>query len=71
MNKKEFEMEKELIELSHKYKMEEIEFEQKSRIETERLKHKFDLETQRIKSSEIKRTIQRQSDIKFMKGLEK
>ena len=68
MNKKEFDMKKELIELAHKYKMEEIEVEKKSRTGIERLKHDYDMEMQRIKSTEIKRTIQRKSDINFMRG---
>jgi hypothetical protein len=55
MDKKEYDMKKELIELEHKYRIQEIE------LEFERKK-----EVQRIKSAEIKRTMERKSDIGFM-----
>lgn len=57
MSKKEFDMRKELIELEHKYRMEEIEREFQRK-----------LEVQRIRSAEIKRTIERKSDINFIEG---
>jgi hypothetical protein len=60
MDKKEFDMKKELIDLEHKYKIEEIE-----------LKFQRELELQRIRSAEIKRTIERKSDINFMKDYSK
>jgi len=46
-----------LIELQHKYKMEELEFEKKCRIEVERRKHEYELETQRIKNADIGRRL--------------
>ena len=57
MINKEFDYEKELIELAHFYKIEELELEFKLRKEIEELKHRMDLETQRIKSADIKKTI--------------
>ena len=57
MNQKEFDMKRELIELEHRYKMQEIETEFQRK-----------LEIQRIRSAEIKRTIERKSDMDFMKG---
>jgi hypothetical protein len=51
--------EKELIELQHKYKMEEIEFKKKSEIEVEALKHNNQLELQRIRNASIERNILR------------
>ena len=55
INKKEFDLKKELLELEHRYKMEEIEF-----------KFQKELELQRIKTAEIKRTIERKKDLNFM-----
>lgn len=55
MEQQEFDMKKELIELEHKYKTQEIELEFQRK-----------LEIQRIRSAEIKRTIDRKSDINFM-----
>jgi hypothetical protein len=49
--------EKELIELAHKYKMEELEFERKCRLDVERIKHENELETHRIKNADIQRSI--------------
>jgi hypothetical protein len=57
MLKKEFEMKKQLIELNHKYKMEEIIFEKECRIKAEKIKHEFDMETQRIKNADISRRL--------------
>jgi len=48
MDKEEFKLRKKLLELNHKYKIEEIE-----------LKFQKELEIQRIRSAEIKRTIER------------
>lgn len=53
--KTQIELEKEVIELRHKYKMKELEYER----ETNRLFHEKELERIRIKSAEIKRTQQR------------
>lgn len=60
MSQKEFDMRKSLIELEHKYKMEEIEKEFQRK-----------LEVQRIRSAEIKRTIERKSDMNFMEDYPK
>jgi hypothetical protein len=60
MSQKEFDMRKSLIELEHKYKMEEIEKEFQRK-----------LEVQRIRSAEIKRTIERKSDMNFMEDYSK
>jgi len=66
MNKKEFDMRKKLIELDFKLKKKLIELELKSRKEIEDLKFNNQLEVQRIRSAEIKRTIDRKSDIDFI-----
>ena len=52
---------KELIELEHKYRMEEIEARRKSEIEIEEMKFNHQLQLQRIKSAEIQKTIQRRN----------
>jgi len=71
MNQKEFEYEKELlkIELSnakekHKFHMIELEFQK----ELENTKHENEKERQRIKSAEIKRSIDRKQNRKFVEG---
>jgi len=46
-----------IIELKHKYRMEELEFER----ENKRIAHELDLETIRIKAAEIKRSQERRS----------
>ena len=51
-----------LIELEHKYKMEEIVFKHKCETELENLKFNHYCQNQRIKSAEIKRTIERKFD---------
>ena len=53
MNKDEHEMEKELIELKHMYKLEEIDIERKSKIEVERLHHENALGEIRFKKASI------------------
>ena len=50
--------EKELIELKHKYRLEEIAVELKAKIEAENFKHNHDLVLQRIRSAEIRRSIE-------------
>ena len=50
---------KELIELEHKYRMEEIETKRKADIEVEKMKFDFTKQIQRIKSADIQRTMQR------------
>ncbi len=52
MNKKEFDLEKELVELKHKFKMEELKFMR----ENDRLHHERELERGRIKSAEIRKS---------------
>ncbi len=64
-NKMTFKEEKELIELKHKYAMEEIEAHKKAEIEIERLKHSNTLEAQRIKSAEIRKAIDRRENKQF------
>jgi hypothetical protein len=54
MDKKEFELEKELIELRHKYKMEEFAEERRNVLYS----HEKELEKIRIKSAEIKRGLE-------------
>lgn len=57
MEQEEFDKRKELIELEHKYKMEEI-------------NHRFqrELELQRIKGAEIKKSIERKEAMKYMRS---
>lgn len=83
MKKQEFEMQKELLKLKaendlkkHKFLLKELEFQKelekfklKSFKELEEFKFQKTLEIQRIKSAEIRKTIQRQSDMKFMRDL--
>ena len=64
-------MNKELIELSHKYKMEEIQFELDCKKDLERFKHEKELERGRIKSAEIRKTIERKGDLNFMRDYSK
>lgn len=84
-DKKDFEQQKELLKIEaeadlkkHNYHLKELavqkeleEFKLKSFKEMEEFKFQKQLEIQRIRSAEIKRTIQRQSDMKFMKDLGK
>lgn len=58
MNEQEYKWEKELIELKHKYRMEEITEEKKAKKEAEDCRHQHDLALQRIRSAEIKRSIE-------------
>jgi len=57
MNKKEYELEKELEELRHKNRLEEIEAERKAKLEVEKAKFDYQLSIHRLKRADIKRTI--------------
>ena len=59
---------KELIELKHKYSMEEIETRRKAELEIENIKFDHQLQLTRIKSAEIKKTIDRKQDKRFMES---
>jgi len=48
---------KDLIELAHKYKMEEIAVQIEGEKQLARLKHELELETQRIKNASIQRNL--------------
>ena len=48
----------ELIELEHKFRMQEIEERHKREIETEKMKFDFACQIQRIKNADIRRTIE-------------
>ena len=63
MDKKEFTLRKELIELRHKYRMEEIESEIKGKKLVEMIKHEKELERTRIKTAEINKSITRKADM--------
>lgn len=58
MDKKEFNLKKELIELSHKYRMEEVESERKARIETETLRFNNQMSIHRLKRADVRRAIE-------------
>lgn len=68
MNKKEFELEKKLIEIKKQAELEVEEIKHKNHIEEIMLERDTKMELQRIKSAEIKRTIERQQDKKFMES---
>ena len=53
--------EKEIIELKHKYKMEELNYER----ESARRFHDMELERQRIRSAEIQKTIARRESMRY------
>ena len=71
MNKKEFDMEKELINLKKKAELEVEEIRHKHHIEEIMLEKNAKMEVQRIKSAEIKRTIDRQKEKEFMESYAK
>ena len=48
----------ELIELEHKFRMQEIEERRKGEIEVEKMKFDFACQIQRIKNADIRRTIE-------------
>lgn len=52
-------LDKEMLELQHKFRMEEIKYELDCRKEAEKFKHELDLETQRIRNADIKRSLMR------------
>ena len=60
--KEEFKNAKIIVELKHKYRMEEIEFERKAKVECETLKHENEMTRQRIKAAEIRKTQMRKHD---------
>ena len=69
---------KELIELEHKYKMEEIEAEKKAKIEIEKIKFDYVIMAQKMRSEGIRKTQQRKYRLekknernKLIKGMEK
>jgi len=61
--------EEELEKLKHKNKMKQIEAKKKAEIEIEDLKFGHALQQQRIRSADIRRTIDRQTDRKFMENI--
>ena len=71
MKKEEYNLQKKIIELAHKYKMEEIEFENKCKTDLEKLKHSNELETGRIKSAEIRKSMERKQNYEFARGYSK
>lgn len=66
MNKKDFLLEKELIELKKKAELEVEEIKHKNHIEEILLDKNSKMELQRIKTAEIRKTIDRQGDKKFI-----
>jgi len=60
--KLEYKLKKQLIELQHKYAMEELEYTRK----TNAIKHENMLEINRIRSAEIRKTLERKAN--FFKG---
>jgi len=66
--KQEFEYEKKLLEMEHKFRMEEIKFELESKKEVENLKFDQQIQLQRFKSAAIKNTIDRKQDRSFMES---
>lgn len=68
-NKMEVAKQKELIELAHKYKMEEIKFEKECKEFIENLKHSKELERGRIKTAEIRKAQERKENYEFAKRI--
>jgi len=64
--KQEFEYEKKLLEMEHKFRMEEIKAELDSRKEVENLKFDQQMQLQRFRSAAIKNTIDRKQNRSFM-----
>jgi len=58
MNKEEYDIEKEITELKHKYKLEEIEAERKAKLEVEKMKHEDEMGAIRLKNANIRRTME-------------
>jgi hypothetical protein len=56
---------KELIELEHKYRMEEIEAKRKADLEVEKTKFDYQLQVQRIRSAEIRKNIDKKINENF------
>lgn len=56
----------ELEELRHKNRMEEIQKETDGKKEVEKLRHQNDMEMQRIRSSEIRKSIDRKANFRWM-----
>ncbi len=57
---------KELIELEHKYKMQEIQAEKEAKLETEAKRFDFSCQIQRIKNADIKRSRERKVSQDFL-----
>lgn len=68
ITKKEFEMQKELIELKRKAEIEVEQLKHKDRIEEIILDKEVKLEIQRVRSAEIKRTIDRKGNKDFIEN---
>lgn len=61
----------ELIELEHKFRMQEIEERHKREIETEKMKFDFACQIQRIKNADIRRTIESKENRRHMESYAK
>ena len=62
--KKDYNKEKEIEELKHKFHMEELAYIR----ETEKIKHNNDMELQRIRSAEIRKTLDRKEWYRLKEG---
>jgi hypothetical protein len=71
MNKKEFDLEKELIELKKNAEIEIETFRHKNKIRELNLAHEQELERGRIKSAEIRKNFERKKDLNFMQNYSK
>ena len=67
MKKEEFELEKKLAELKHKFMMEEIEAKKKAQIEVENLSSENDKSLWRLKRADRKRESQNREDFGYPK----
>ena len=59
---------KDLIDLEHKYKMQEIKLERDARLEVEAKKFDYSCQLQRIRNADIKRARERRSNENFLKS---
>lgn len=71
MDKKEFNLQREIEELRHSFKMQEIEAETEGKLKVEKTHHDNEMERQRIKSAEIRKSIERKQDKHFMENYAK
>lgn len=62
---------KELIELEHKFKLEEIRERKNAELEVEKFKFEKQLELQRIRSAEIKKTIEKKKELNLWRENER